>query len=221
LTQLFSEEDIKYLINQSILPQLINHLRNVFVLNPKNQNIIPIIQVLEWRELIPIHLFSHLFETEFFTVFHHSLWSWLSAPEANLTEITNWYKSWKQLFESHGLAKLDSVKQGFRTALDMMNQGTLGVRPSKFIPTKPQTEKKLLEEPSLGDLTFRDYVELLCSESNVEFVPTAKRNKNGKDLYRLGKLLVYLEDGVLFVQDGKGGYLFLSVEDAIEKSLSD
>jgi tuftelin-interacting protein 11 len=208
------------LINQSILPQLSNHLRTVFVLNPQNQNILPMMQLLEWKDHIPLHLFSHLFETDFFPKFHQCLWTWLSSSHANLVEITQWYTSWKNLFESQGLERLDAFKQGFRTALDMMNQGTSAAMPSRFVPSKPKQQQTFTEESAFGDMSFKDYVELLCSESNLEFVPTTKRHSSGKDLYRLGKLQVYIEDGVLFVQDGKNGYTYSSIEDAIQKALS-
>jgi tuftelin-interacting protein 11 len=209
---------MKALITQSILPRLVHHLRNVFVLNPQNQNILPIVQVFEWKDHIPLHLFGHLLEVEFFPVFHKCLWMWLSSPGANLNEITTWYSSWKNLFGSHQLESVESVKQGFRTALDMMNQGASSTRPSQFVPSKPQQEKSFVDDGAYGDLSFKDFVELLCSEANIEFVPTMKRHSSGKDLYRLGKMLVYMEDGVLYIQDGKGGYTYTSIEDAIEKA---
>ena len=46
----------------------------------------------------------------------------------------------------------------------------------------------------------------------------AKRHGSGKELYRLGNLVAYIDDGVLFCSPkGKDEFHFMSVEDAIEK----
>jgi tuftelin-interacting protein 11 len=213
--EVFHESDQKRVVNESVLPKLIDYLRHSFVVDPLNQDVSPLLQVFEWKSWIPENLFAHLLETEFFNKFYDCLWKWLKADGADLKEITEWYKSWKGLFESCGLAKMEVVKQAFRTALDMMNQGTSVSKPTTFITTS-QSKAKMVEEPSLGDLTFRDYVELLCSEADVAFIPTNK-TRNGKDIYKLGNSFVYLEDGVLYIQKGKQ-YTYSTVEDAIELS---
>ncbi|KAI8900370.1 GC-rich sequence DNA-binding factor-like protein-domain-containing protein [Globomyces pollinis-pini] len=209
----FGEYELQLLLTRSILPKLIEHLQTNFKINPASQDLQPLLDTFQWSEIIPTHLFSHLIETQFFEPWKQILWTWITSPQSNLDEITQWYQSWKQIFINYKLQNLTSVKDGFRIGLDMMNQGM--TNPTQFIPstTQPTITKPI--QATIGDMTFKDLVETLCGEHDVEFVPLLKRHENGKELYRIGKLNVYIDDGLLFVQT-KGSYRFMSIDDAID-----
>ena len=167
---------------------------------------------------MPDYLFSNLLEKEFFTKWNQALWTWINATGANLDEITVWYKSWKQFFVDSKLDHLESVKQGFQTGLDMMNQGLSSrnteIR-TEFIPSGSAKSKPTLATPLM---TFTDLVEHMASESNIEFIPINRMHSNGKPLYKLGRIVVYLDKKVVFVSF-KGEYKPKSVDDAIELAL--
>jgi hypothetical protein len=194
----------------SILPNLVNHLKSVNI-NPQNQDIQSLVDVFKWANHIPSHLYSPIF-TEFFENWQNILWVWLKSEGANLDEITSWYTAWKQLFHTYNLENMTSCKENFRVALDMMNQGIKPQR--KYIPSLKPTETQ--HKPIFEEMRFIDLVESLCAESNIEFSPLNKRHSSGKELYRMGRLQVYIDDGVLYcLVDGQ--YQFMSVDDAISK----
>ena len=201
---------VEKMITAGVLPRLVKYLRINFKIDPLNQDIIPLQHIFSWHPFIPPNLFSELFGTEFFNRWLDTLWNWLSAPSVVHSEVVQWYEAWKQLFQP---LDIQSAKDSFKVGLDMMNQGTSANRPKEFIPSAPVKHPELVTQ----ELKFKDYVQELCEESNVEFVPLYRQTKDGNDMYRIGKLVVYLEDGVVWGRvDGK--WKFMSVEDAIAKS---
>lgn len=209
--QVWTESDSTAFLTTPVIPALITHLRNL-VIDPSNQDLSCLEVVCGWSIVIPDHLFSTLLATEFFPKWTETLWAWLQSPSANLDEIGTWYRAWKSWFKSNGIDRLKGVKEGFRRGLDMMNQGVSNytfVEPS--VGTIPK-KSRLTEET----LSFKDLIGILCAESDVEFVPTGKV-REGKDLYRMGKLHVYVDDGVLYVR-GENGYQGMGVEEAISSA---
>lgn len=74
---------------------------------------------------------------------------------------------------------------------------------------------------------FKDYVERKASERDLLFAPANRVHPaTGKALFRLapaakaasgtGGIVGYIDEGVLFVDDGNGGWSPVSVEEAIE-----
>jgi hypothetical protein len=117
--------------------------------------------------------------------------------------------------------KLDGVKVGFQTGLDMMNQGTTSAAQTNI--SMDFTTVSAQKEVSY---TFMDLVENMASESNVLFVPANKRHEtNGRELFKLDKCLIYFDDGVIFMKnivagvDGVFKWEALNVDDAIDRAL--
>jgi tuftelin-interacting protein 11 len=221
-SQVWDDSDTQALITNSILPKLVIYLRHSFAINPSNQDLVPLLNVFGWKTYIPAHLFSHLLESEFFKG------TWVTSAQANLDEISQWYTHWKKLFADHGLEKIESCKNGFKTGLDMMNQGVSASLDKKgraaFIPSIQIAPGKAaaLQAPILDaqSITFKDMATEVFAESSLEFIPIGKQHREtGKDLYKLGKrIYIYIDDGVLYCSyTGSGGeYKFMSIDDAIE-----
>lgn len=114
--------------------------------------------------------------------------------------------------------RLEGVKVGFQTGLDMMNQGnSAGIRlmnePVEFTPLIAENE---------STFTFMDLVQQMAGESNIEFLPMKKRHENGRELYKLGSRQVYIDDHVIFMKTGSAGYVkweAVNVDDAIDMAL--
>ncbi|KAJ8323409.1 hypothetical protein O5D80_008155 [Batrachochytrium dendrobatidis] len=227
-TPVFSKADLEHILTTCILPALIVHLRTEFKLSPANQDLGPLLHdVFPWCHVIPPALFSHLIATEFFAPWCRMLWTWIASPSANLEEVSNWYVSWKNVFEEAeggSIRSLPCVADGWRTALDMMNQGvalraddgsstkipTMPTLPASMHPLRAQSGKATAygESTSAGKLTqavstvsqtpqlsFQDYVEVVASEHNVVFVPALRDHaESGKPIYRLGKKLMVYID---------------------------
>ncbi|KAJ3328027.1 Tuftelin-interacting protein 11, partial [Kappamyces sp. JEL0680] len=202
-SEVWDPDDTLALLTNAILPQLISYLRHAFMINPSNQDLAPLLAVLQWKDHIPGHLMSNLLHTEFFPGWLQCLWAWIQSSQANLDEISQWYTHWKHFFAEQGLQGLEAVKEGFRTGLDMMNQGISqsSLAGGAFIPrssvsTQPSKPRKTADP---GDMKFRDLVEEVAAENSIEFVPLQKRHSSGKELYRLGRSMpVYIDNGVLF-----------------------
>ncbi|KAJ3257787.1 Tuftelin-interacting protein 11 [Boothiomyces macroporosus] len=213
LQKVFTKDELQQLIVNSILPQLILYLRNEFEVDPGNQQIEPLLTVINWSKVIPSHLFSNLLQTEFFNKWQNVLWEWIKLPESNHSEISQWYTTWKTFFIDNNLDHLQCFKDGFRTGLDMINQGLSSNM--DFVPTNVAKKQ---EQSAITELEFhfQDLVESLCADANIEFLPINKQ-KNGRDLYRMGKLLAYIDDDLLYCQLKKGEeFEFMDVEEAIE-----
>ena len=213
----FTMDDLEHLIKACILPGLRRMLQSEFTVNPANQDITLLNKTLQWHLVIPDHLFSELLEEEFFKKWHDALWIWIQSPGAKLEEISVWYKTWKQFFVDAKVQDVESVKHGFQVGLDMMNQGlaSRGKKASYTPQVLEATEAIPMDEPVY---TFTDLVEQMASEANLEFVPLGRSHSNGKALYKLGRLTVYLDRQVLFIST-KQGYKPSTVDDAIAQAV--
>jgi tuftelin-interacting protein 11 len=211
----FDQNEMQKFINDLILPKLILYTRDI-VINPQQQDLESLLKVFQWREFIDDDLFSNLLQTEFFGKWLEILWIWVVSENARLDEITLWYQHWKNLFAKYELGGLNACKEGFKTGLDMMNQGVSAQRPKQFVKTIGKAvggERQVKAD----EITFQGYVESLCAESNVIFIPTLKKHVTGKDIYKMGKISVYIDDDVLYVLKD-GSYRYMDVEEAIELS---
>lgn len=65
--------------------------------------------------------------------------------------------------------------------------------------------------------TFKDLIEKRAQACNLVFMPKGKQFM-GKDLYTLGKLTIYVQEGVCFVSDGAGDWLPTSVTKLLDKA---
>ena len=127
-----------------------------------------------------------------------------------MDEVSAWYTSWKDVFKDLRLENLDGVKEGFRSGLDMMNQVSSDV----FVPSVAAKGRKQ-QVFDVAELSFKDLVQELASEASVVFVPLGRRHTSGKELFKLGSLHAYIDNGVLFV--GKAGeFKYMGVEEALE-----
>uniref|UniRef100_A0A6M2CUW4 Uncharacterized protein n=2 Tax=Rhipicephalus TaxID=34630 RepID=A0A6M2CUW4_RHIMP len=57
--------------------------------------------------------------------------------------------------------------------------------------------------PANAQMTFKELIEQRAQEKNLLFVPMAHRFQEGKQVYRLGHVMLYLDRNVIFVFNGK------------------
>ena len=221
------------LILQHVVPQLSAHLREKFVINPRNQDLAPLSLVLSWRPLLRSRILSQILEAEIFPKYLDTLYTWLVSDSVNYEQVAEWYTWWKKdVFGNH--LDLHGVERGFAKALDVMNQAmalgedakyrlsTPDIRgPTSSFPStqnhvsinaKSDTAKvRQREQPS--DITFRSVVEDVASENNLVFMSTGRSHEvSGMPLFRIssgidGKsgINVYLRGDVVFAQEQAQG----------------
>ncbi|KAI8393699.1 GC-rich sequence DNA-binding factor-like protein-domain-containing protein [Radiomyces spectabilis] len=107
---------------KSVLPKLTQVLRGEFVVNPRDQQLEPLIWCLAWKDLLSETLMGQLLENEFFSKWLDVLFKWLTLDRShvNYDEVKQWYLWWKEVFDTYGLGNNKLVTQSFRKGLDMM-----------------------------------------------------------------------------------------------------
>lgn len=226
----FDEADMESLLLKSVLPKLVEGLRE-FEINPRNQTIEILQAVLPWHHFFPSTTFSSLLVNEFFPKWHQVLYLWLTHPTTtDLDQISQWYQWWKSMFPAD-LVQETGVTVGFRQGLDMINQFMAGLQimpPADLAHAQMQNSRAgaardanggSSTSDSLGRLqakkhlvatvSFKDLVQDYAMQNSLLFVMTKQiHERSGRPLYRLGGnstgtaggILVHMTDEVAFVK---------------------
>ena len=212
---MFDVGDWDSMLLKYVVPKLGARLRDDFKVNPRQQQMEPLQDVLLWEHLLRPSIFSQILETEFFPQWLDILYLWLSSPGARLAEVADWYRFWKDSFTPN-VQNMSGVAQGFTRGLQLMNKAMeLGPKASTELPrpdhrppspkpmaTSAQTTPK--PRPSRKqEITFRSIVEDYASTHNLLFMPTGRAHEKSRmPLFRVsqtadgkGGLLVYIQIG--------------------------
>lgn len=218
-----------------IVPKLGARLRDDFRVNPRNQDMEPLKDVLLWESLIRPSIFSQILETEFFPKWLDVLHIWLIQPNPSFEEVAQWYSFWKGSF-TESAQNMPGVAQGFTRGLQLMNKAIelgpdaptqlprpdhhLGSTTPKLAASRRSTPKP---RPSrTQEITFRTIVEDYASSHNLLFIPTGKAHEKSRmPLYRVsqtadgkGGLPVYILDDAVWAPDGDD-YRAISLENMV------
>jgi tuftelin-interacting protein 11 len=216
-----------------IVPKLGATLREDFQVNPAQQDLKPLQNVLAWAEIIRSSIFSQLLEMEFFPKWLNTLHQWLVHPNASFEEVAQWYSSWKGIFPED-VQRISGVERGFTRGLELMNRAIeLGPAVSQLPrpdvqatgvpvgPAKARTTAKVASSRT-QEITFRSIVDDYASTHNLMFFPAGKVDeKTGHALFRVSKsadgkggLLVYIADDAVWATDGVQ-YRAISLEEMV------
>ncbi|THV05580.1 TFP11-domain-containing protein [Dendrothele bispora CBS 962.96] len=231
----FDAKDWDNLILKYVIPKLGATLRNDFRINPRDQKMEPLQNVLLWADLIHPSIFSQLFETGFFPKWLDILYVWLIEPKVDLAQVSDWYGFWKEKVFPESLQSLPGISKGFTRGLQLMNQALeLGPDAPTRLPKPDYRTEQAIASPSgsrsngkpktttlpavsasrTQEITFRSLVEEFAASHNLLFVPTGKAHEKSRmPLFRVspsadgkGGLLVYiLDDAVWAANEGVGG----------------
>lgn len=219
-----------------VVPKLGARLRDDFKVNPRQQQMEPLQDVLHWEHLLRPSILSQILETGFFPQWLDVLYLWLSSPNVRLGEVADWYRFWQDSF-TPGVLNMPSVAQGFTRGLQLMNKAMeLGPKASTELPrpdhyTSPPSPKPMATSrqatpkprPSrTQEITFRSIVEDYASSHNLLFMPTGRAHEKSRmPLFRVtqtadgkGGLLVYILDDAVWAPDGDM-YRAISLEDMV------
>ncbi|XP_069691056.1 tuftelin-interacting protein 11 [Periplaneta americana] len=223
----FSRGDMDAFLVKNIMPKLQLAMQEL-VINPHQQHLEQWNWVMDWADLLPVHTLASLLEKHFFPKWLQILTLWLNhAP--NYDEITNWYMGWKGMVSEPLLAQ-PAVKEQFRKALELMNRAVTAAGQSlvhqpgavesvsyltnieqtssvNSAPTQRarETRFELLAEAvrtaSQIPQGFKELIQKRCEERGIVFVPLPNRYREGKQIYRCGKIQVYIDRSVVFVSE--------------------
>ncbi|XP_061906818.1 tuftelin-interacting protein 11 [Entelurus aequoreus] len=210
---------------KNIIPKLALCLEEL-VINPHQQQMDPFNWVMDWEGMLSPSSLVSLLDKNFFPKWLQVLCSWLSNSP-NYEEITKWYLGWKGMF-SDVLLLQSVIKEKFNEALDIMNRAvSLGMggymQPGarENIAYLTQTERRkdfhyeaMQERRDAESVThrvagvtvptnFKDLIQTKAEENNIVFMPLVAKRHEGKQLYTFGRIVIYIDRGVVFVQGEK------------------
>ena len=222
------------MILKYIVPKLGARLRDDFRINPRNQDLQPLLDILQWEKVLRPSILSQLLQKEFFPKWLDVLYIWLVQPKANLDEVWDWFRSWKETF-SEDVQSMPGFQQGLTRALQLMNKAMeLGPDAPMKLPkpdhsgaaTPPIATTKAAAIPirpsRTQEISFKSIVEEYAAEHNLLFFPTGRvHEKSRMPLYRVsttvdgkGGALVYIQDDAVWASDGDE-YRAVSLDDMV------
>ncbi|XP_062521738.1 tuftelin-interacting protein 11-like [Corticium candelabrum] len=230
----FSPGSMDVFLLRTIVPKLIICL-NELTVSPQKQELEPFNYVMAWQGMISDHHFASLFEKHFFPKWMQVLCAWLSNSP-NYDEVTRWYLGWKSMF-NETLLNTPAIKTQFGIALDIMNRAVAapgsvkqpGDRENVAYFTATERRKaeaaasmadKRVGQGQVGapqtastdSLRFIDLVQKIAEDSGVLFVPIHGRRHEGKQLYNIGKLTLYIDRSVIFISTSRDSWTPVSLD---------
>ncbi|NXB05950.1 TFP11 protein, partial [Cnemophilus loriae] len=223
--KIFETLQDKAFMVKNIVPKL-GMCLNELIINPHQQHMDAFYWVIDWEGMISVSSLVGLLEKHFFPKWLQVLCSWLSNSP-NYEEITKWYLGWKSMFSDQVLAH-PSIKDKFNEALDIMNWAVSssvggymqpGARENIAYLTHTERHKDFQYEAvqerheaentaqrGIGTaagsvpVNFKDLIQTKAEEHNIVFVPVIGKRHKGKQLYAFGRIVIYINRGVGFVQ---------------------
>lgn len=209
MKNLFSTKQFEIIIRRGICPK-ISTLLDQIQINPRQQNLDAFKSFYQWNELIPIEAMAQMLELKFFPKWIDVLFLWLSN-NANLNDVAKWYTGWKTLFGDK-MNNNPTIKIFFNKALYLMNAAAsnnpitnINELPS-FIPQIepneiPKNDRVKISSTSTSFNSIKDIIELKAGEYGFLFKPIESRRIDGKQVYKLHNVLIYIDRNVIFVQN--------------------
>ncbi|XP_062360247.1 tuftelin-interacting protein 11 isoform X2 [Cinclus cinclus] len=213
---------------KNIVPKL-GMCLNELIINPHQQHMDAFYWVIDWEGMISVSSLVGLLEKHFFPKWLQVLCSWLSNSP-NYEEITKWYLGWKSMFSDQVLAH-PSIKDKFNEALDIMNRAVSssvggymqpGARENiaylthterrkdfQYEAMQERREAENMAQRGIGaaagsvPMNFKDLIQTKAEEHNIVFMPVIGKRHEGKQLYTFGRIVIYIDRGVVFVQGEK------------------
>ncbi|KAM0716245.1 hypothetical protein Q7P37_007690 [Cladosporium fusiforme] len=198
------------LLIRHLLPRLALHLSTNLEIDPSDQDLTPLEDVLKWQAFLKPEILARLFVAEFFPKWLATLHLWLTSPEASLEEITQWVAWWKEQIPERISLLPDVQKEWLKgnamlnRAIDLLEAGaelsTLPPPPSG--PARPvakeaarkldaqqdrHQQNDLARAPAVQEaVDFRDTVDAFCMEEDLTLVPLREAHQaNGLPLFRI------------------------------------
>ncbi|KAI5288569.1 hypothetical protein KEM54_005109 [Ascosphaera aggregata] len=219
-------------LQNHLLPRLARHLAHHFEVNPQEQDLTALDNIIKWQPYFKPSTIGLLLVAEFFPKWFAILHLWLTS-EPNYEEVGQWYSWWKAQIPEV-VNEVDEVADEWHRGLEMMNQALdLGDKAATDLPmpvkhhareqrrklrhehrdkTKDHQEHASRARPvQIAEPTFKDIVEDWCSEEGLLFIPLREAHlQSGLPLFRVtasasgkGGVLIYIKGDVVWAQNKK------------------
>ncbi|KAF2478594.1 GC-rich sequence DNA-binding factor-like protein-domain-containing protein [Neohortaea acidophila] len=221
------QTELNSILIKHLLPRLALHLSAKLDIDPSDQDLTPLEDVLKWTEHFKPEVWARLLVAEFFPKWLSTLHLWLTTADANFEEIGQWFTWWKQQIPATLSAHPEVAREWTKgteminRALDLLEQDQplSQLAPPAAGPAKPiakEMAKKLdapgpaasraHHQPEATD--FKEVVEAWCAEEDLTMVPMREAHPTtGLPLFRItasatgkGGVIVFLQGDVLWGQ---------------------
>lgn len=120
------QSELSSMLVRHLLPRLALHLSTNLMIDPRDQDLTPLEDVLRWAPIFPLDTMAHLLIAEFFPKWHQTLYVWLTYEGVNYTDVKNWYSWWKEEVLgkalSAGFNELSSIAGEWNKGLETMSE---------------------------------------------------------------------------------------------------
>ncbi|QIW99182.1 hypothetical protein AMS68_004700 [Peltaster fructicola] len=234
--------ELAQLLVKYLLPRLAMHLTSEFEIDPSDQDMTPLENVLIWQKYLKADILARLLAAEFFPKWLSTLHTWLKLPEASFDEIEQWCAWWRQQIPD-SLSRCEDVVKGWANGTRMI-QDALALHDSgksmnllalpaagparpiaKATKPKTTTSTRRIEEQVVVD--FKDIVEAWCAEEDLSLLPLREAHPvTGLPLFRItasasgkGGVVAYLKGDLVWVQSkaDRGVYEPVLLDEALVK----
>lgn len=216
------QSDLDAILRNHLLPRLARHLRTNFEVNPQDQDLGPLEDVLRWQDYFNPHVMGELLVAEVFPKWHNVLHLWLTS-DPNYEEVGDWFSWWKEQIPE-AIRDLKPAADEWEKGLEMMELALeLGDRAAEELPlpvpretdnlTKRVDGQKAVHDervvPVLDtDMSFKDQVDQWCISENLLMMPMREAHATtGLPVFRItasatgkGGVLIYLKGDVVWAQ---------------------
>ncbi len=203
--------DLSSMLVRYLLPRLALYLSENFSVDPSDQDLTPLEQVLAWRSHFAPHAMVQLLVVEFFSKWHQILHVWLTSEAANFAEISQWYQWWKETVEEETqdirratrFNELPEIADEWNKGVDSINRAidaiengidvTTSLEPPSINITTPKVPDSpaaavLKPTPTAADTptTFKDVVEEWCADNDLHMIALREADlQTGLPLFRI------------------------------------
>ncbi|KAI9664701.1 MAG: hypothetical protein M1821_006149 [Bathelium mastoideum] len=204
------QEELDRVLRNNMLPRLARHLLDSFTIDPSDQDLTALEQVLAWTDQFKPSVMAQLLAAEFFPKWLDALHQWLSLPDpgARLDEVADWFEWWHTYFPSN-INTTSTVVQAWHKGLEMMNSAVDLVEAGKMMqdvtpptagPARPiapdpnrlssgadeYSEARAKARREFQESSFKDAVEEWCSEEGLLLIPLREAEESsGQPLFRI------------------------------------
>ncbi|KAI6811717.1 TFP11-domain-containing protein [Hortaea werneckii] len=218
--------ELDHLLVRHLLPRLSLHLSQEFEVDPSDQDLGPLENVLKWYEagFFKADVVGRLLVAEFFPKWLSTLHLWLTTEDASFDEIGQWLSWWQtqlpDALSSHQdvRAQWDAGMAMISNALDLLEAGDSldKLPPPAAGPAKPiakeMAKKAEASKPAVPPpppaVEFKDIVESWCAEEDLTMVPLREADPTtGLPLFRItasatgrGGVIVYIKGDIVWAQ---------------------
>ena len=139
------QSELSSMLVRHLLPRLALHLSTNLIIDPRDQDLTPLEDVLRWAPFFPLDTMAHLLVAEFFPKWHQTLYVWLTYEGVNYTDVKDWYSWWKEQVLGKALSAdfngLSSIASEWNKGLETMSQALdlleKGMDVSAHLPAAP------------------------------------------------------------------------------------